>query len=326
LVLLIASYLCCDPFRVIYSYQDLAQSREVATNRDYVSTEIYLRQHDRYCYDSFIFGSSRSLAFSTADWSRCIDSRAAFHYDASMESLYGIVGKLRLLDRKGTHIRNALFVLDSETLGRAGDSQGHLFVKHPSVSGGGWLPFHYIFVKAYFDPSFLLPFAARKGLGWRLPWGPFQDKNTEVDAVSNDICLASVEKEIAADPAAYYRQRERAFAEYRVNGGGAWPQVVGEKQSALLDEMSALLAKHGTDFRIVINPLCDQKRIHSADLAALVGRFGRDKVWDYSGSNAFTRDVKNYYDTSHFRQCVAREILAEMYGQKTAAAHATTAN
>ena len=35
--------------------------------------------------------------------------------------------------------------------------------------------------------------------------------------------------------------------------------------------------------------------------------------YNYSGINRFTRDIHNYYENSHFRIRVGREIMDEIY-------------
>ena len=64
----VALYLIMDPFRVLRSYDDYLKGWLVEINQNYVSTEVYLKNHIRYGYDSFIFGSSRTMGYRTNDW------------------------------------------------------------------------------------------------------------------------------------------------------------------------------------------------------------------------------------------------------------------
>ncbi|KAA6318040.1 hypothetical protein EZS27_031899 [termite gut metagenome] len=45
------------------------------------------------------------------------------------------------------------------------------------------------------------------------------------------------------------------------------------------------------------------------DLEYLENVFGEDNVFDFLGINTFTQDYTNYYDDSHYRPHVAREIM-----------------
>jgi hypothetical protein len=46
------SYFLFDPFKVLYSYEDYYINSSVDHNRDFISTELYLKH--KYQYDSFI--------------------------------------------------------------------------------------------------------------------------------------------------------------------------------------------------------------------------------------------------------------------------------
>jgi hypothetical protein len=99
--------------------------------------------------------------------------------------------------------------------------------------------------------------------------------------------------------------------------GGTAPITVLPEQRRLLSSMAQIFARHGTRVRVVVSPLYDQIRLHPADLAALREIFGQDNVVDFSGDNPMTSDVRNYYESSHFRPPVARAILSGLYTRGT---------
>lgn len=70
---------------------------------------------------------------------------------------------------------------------------------------------------------------------------------------------------------------------------------------------------HHTVYKVVINPLYDQNKINSRDLATLKDIFGSDNVYDFSGVNWITSDYHNYYEESHYRPHVAKWILGKIY-------------
>ena len=43
--------------------------------------------------------------------------------------------------------------------------------------------------------------------------------------------------------------------------------------------------------------------------------FGKDRVYDYSGSNDITADYHNYYELSHYRPSVSARILRDIYSR-----------
>ena len=71
--------------------------------------------------------------------------------------------------------------------------------------------------------------------------------------------------------------------------------------------------RHRTQYRVVISPLYDQKAFSTTDKQYLCGLFGQKLVFDYSGKNEYTSSYTNYYETSHFRPQVARDILRRTY-------------
>jgi len=311
---IVGAYFLLDPFRVLFHYDEVkVVHKGLSLNRDHTSVELFLRQKDDVGYDSFILGNSRTLAFLCADWSKHIDSNAAFHFDASAETLFGIAGKLRLIDASGLPIRNALLVLDRTTLGGTTNSYGHLYIKHPAISEESVLKFHWSFVKAYLTNCF--PILCRSYFDVTPPTqrALFDERRFRVDPVTNDFYMESVEEEIRSLGDAYYSKRANLFPEHR-----GVPQVsslaIGPKQLKLLRDIRAIFEEHGTSCHIVISPLYDQASLNPRDVEALSSIFGKGSVHDYSGVNEFTSDIRNYYESSHYKPGVGRAIFRKIYG------------
>lgn len=315
-VLLVVSYLVLDPFLVLYSYgpEDYYHAQDLAPNRDYVSTEIWKRELPRRRFDSYIFGSSRSLAFLADDWQKVIGSRAAFHYDASQETLFGIVGKLRLIDQSHAPIGHALLLVDDSVLRETGDSGGHLFMKHPQVSGRAAFFFHVETFKAYLSRLFPIVWYKTRGTVPPLATDMFTPGRFRLDPATNDLHFASYEAQLAADPVAYYKRLAGAMARTEPKNGASRPKACSAEALIQLRDIREIFRRNNTDYRIVVAPLYHQLRLHPADLAALVEIFGRERVFDFSGVNELTRDRHNYYEQNHFKPSVARTIMARVYG------------
>lgn len=314
-VVLAAAYVFLDPFKVLRSYKEYypAGDQYVFLNRDYVSTALFLKQYPTYHYDAFIFGSSRSLAFRVADWEPYLRSRSAYHFDAVGESLYGIAGKLRLMDKMNVPVRDAILLFDYWSLSVTQNRPEVLFINHPAISQESRFLFQLEFFKAYINPFFLFPYLHIKLTGQFHPYMHSLNPLTQFhDSRTNDYYIADYESALASNVGEYYREREKIFYKRPPNPGFS-PEVVGPAQLALLREIAAILQKHHTDYRIVLNPLYDERRLDPRDVARLHEIFGSSNVWDFTGVNEFTVDYHNWYEQNHFRDVAARRIMKIIY-------------
>ena len=84
----------------------------------------------------------------------------------------------------------------------------------------------------------------------------------------------------------------------------------------LLENIHSIFKKHNSDVRIVISPLYNQKKLNEKDLAYLKNLFGTERVFDFSGINKITNDYNNYYEASHYRPHVSRELMEIIYKGK----------
>jgi len=317
-VLIAGSFFIADPFKVIYHYErfyDGSHQPGAALNRGYVSADIYVRQREKYRYDSFIFGSSRSLAFLTEDWKKYIGVSSPFHFDASGESLFGIWSTVKFISRSNTPIRNALIVLDP-LLFKEGITESKEFLKmhHPDITGMAKIKFYFQFLRGYLSEGFFIRY-----WDFRLfkTFRPYMGKyiNTHrpsCDPITNDCLLAWRDERIAAGPEVYFSNKNIFYPREHLEKHGH-DSVIKEKHLLMLREIKKIFEEHNTHFKIVINPLYDQKRIDGRDLEVLQSLFGADNVHDYSGVNAVTQDVENYYEPRHYRPQAARKILEEIY-------------
>lgn len=316
LVLPFLLFIFIDPFMMIGNDKGkikLTDNYNVTLNRDYQSTELFLKNYEKQNYDSFILGNSRSFFYNTTVWQKYITG-VCFHFNSSAESLYGIERKLHLLDEKKVNIKNVLIVVDNSTFYTTTNSEGHLFVKHPALSGESYVKFFKVMFKGFFyKPMFahidliltgkrkdyMKKYGIRKSV-WR------QDHNT------NQLSYFFYDSIININPKLYYDDKEEVF--YKRDSDQLYSDaVIGEEQKKLIQSISSILKSHNTKYRIVINPLYDQIKINKSDLDYLKDVFGKNNVFDFSGQNRFTDDYRNYYETSHYRPNVSSEIIEEIY-------------
>jgi hypothetical protein len=319
LLLLSVLYVSDDPFKVIRSYACYYRPGypSLATlNRDYVSLETFLRHQSRQKWDSFILGNSRSIFYEVKDWASLIGSRRTYHFDAAGESLYGITRKLQFLERYQAPMSNALIILDAETLNTVINGKDHLFIKHPLLSGQPRLDFQLEFFKTFFSAKFLLPYLQARLSSKMNPLVsqgiPADSRSFDYDVRHNEMSFGLLESLIARNPDAYYLPRKAAFYT-RPPQPAESPPVIRQPQKTMLLEIARILNSRHTRYRIIINPLYDQKPCNHADLAYLRELFGNDRVFDFSGVNPITSDYRNYYDDSHYRPHVAKQIMSAVY-------------
>ena len=321
-VLFVLLYFYWDPFKVVRYYDSYylsGQPNYITLNKDYVSTENWIHQYPRYQYDSYIFGNSRSMFYRIGTWKDCIgaDSEKCYHFDASAESIFGIAKKLQFLAARHAPVKNALFVIDAGALNKADNSAGHIFVKDPRISGESAIAFQVDFLKDFFDFDFLHALIDFKMTGKIKEYMTkdflLDDRPFFYDTVTNEVKLSSYDSLIQNDTAAYYKPRRQLFYQRDTTTQKVSPAVIKKEQLKLLKEIRDALLDAKTNYKIVISPLYDQKKLNPADLHVLQDLFGNKNVFDFSGINAVTRNPYNYYETSHYRPPLADSLLKVVY-------------
>jgi hypothetical protein len=286
-------------------------------NRGYVCTETFVQQYPRQKYNAFIFGNSRSLFWQVADWMPHLpDGASCFHFDGSDESLFSLHRKVRFLDDHDVTISHAILVVDNSLLNSIEARSSHLLATPPRLTGySNLLSFHGAFLLSYLDPRFLLAYYDFSITGQFRDY--MRDHNVlnaepmQYDLASNEISYPQFERAIADNR--YYRGSRRSVFSKRGSTPHPFPACLKSPHLRLLDEIGAVFAEHGTDARIVISPLYNQRQLHESDVQNLKRIFGDDRVFDYSGVNDITDDYRNYYELSHYRPHVAARIMREMY-------------
>lgn len=317
---MVVSYLYYDPFEVVKKYKSFyisGKPRYVTLNYDYVAVETFLNNHPIYKYNSFIIGSSRSRFYEMDTWSKYIHSNKCFHFDASGETIYGITKKMELLNAKKVQIANVLMVLDYITLTGVDNSKGHLYIKHPILSGQSLSDFQFLFFKTYSSLNFLHAYLDFKISGkfkaYMKTKGLLDDIPVDYDLKYNEMKLSVFENEIKTDPAKYYSKKRMAEFNRQDSIKTSSLVAIKEKQVIMLNKIAMIFKKNSSRFKIVISPLYDQIQLNKKDVDVLNQIFGTENVYDFSGINSITSDYHNYYEPSHYRPLVADEIMKQVY-------------
>ncbi|MCF8429431.1 MAG: hypothetical protein K9G64_04800 [Bacteroidia bacterium] len=319
-LLMLVFYIALDPFKVVKKYDnffDTNANGRVALNKDFISTTNFDNQYKNEKYNSFIFGNSRSIFYQVSDWKKFIDSNSqCYHFDASGECIYAIHKKVKYIDSKGLKIKNVILVLDYTTLIQYKPKSGHLFVIPPQlVNNRNILTFHFEALKAFLSPKFLLAYIDYKISGKVKPYMTadylIEDSPIWYESKTNEIRFSTFEKMIAAGTF-YTADKKKIFSE-RDKNLNLYPISISKSQKFMLKEIYDIFKKHGTNYKIIINPLYNQTKFNEQDLIFLKEIFGKEKVFDFSGINKITNDFNNYYETEHYRPTVALEIMKEIY-------------
>lgn len=324
MLFVVGLYFYIDPFKVLYhydSYFDAEMRSHISTSRDYVSTQMFLRNYEKYKYDSYIFGNSRSRYYMVREWQKYTHSTACFHFDANLESLYGIERKVNFLHERHVPIKNALFVIDHDLLAVTTNQNGPIYLKHPLISGQSYLDFQLSMFRSFLDVDFITLYlqfmSTHKIMRAMIDKGLTNDSAVaHYEPVPNEPSAPGMEKMIAEDREGMYKQRADVF--YKRDSIQQYDlPVIKDVQLKMLEHIRQVLSDDGTDYRIVISPLYNQKKLDTTDLRVLQQMFGRDKVFDFSGKNAITNSIYNYYEASHYRPHVANEIMRVIYADSS---------
>lgn len=315
IVVLLASFVWADPFRLFKTYANYSDEMFVIPNRDFISSSVYLKNAEIKQYDSFIFGSSRTVAYKTETWSKYLKGEThPFVFDASGESLFGIYTKMKYIDSHGGKLKNVLLIVDTDcTFAHEGDQDSHLSIKHPQIANTSWLRFYWTFFKSYLDRSFFKSYWKFRLNGRYDPSMAdyIENRHIQYDTWTNDVRLMDQDKALEEDSASYYASRESLFY-HRPDSLRYAPVQLTKNYIRMLDSIRQILNRQHTNYKIIISPLYDQVKMNDSDLMVL-NRFFPGRVYDFSGQNAWTNDGHNYYESSHYTPKVGQQLLELIY-------------
>ncbi len=312
-------YIVTDPFRIIYEYDDYYKNSIININRDFVSSEVYLKNSKEYVYDSFIFSGSEAFFLPPSLWRKYIvTSNEVFSFDAYQENILGIWSKIKYIHGNNQRIKNALLVFDTSVTFGKFNNEGHVFMKHYEIYPSSKFKFHNTSFLSFLRPKFLIPLIHYKITG---EFYPYMDEvlahgYSSKDLVSNEVSLEGSIKELKTDSLGYYKKREQLFqSRLEKRNGKVLEEVqqIDENTIQILQEINNIFIADSTDFRILITPKYTQIAFNENDLHVLREIFGEKHVYDFSGINSYTEDMSNFYDPGHFKTYIGAELMDEIY-------------
>ena len=319
-LLLVGLYIIRDPFHVIWPYSgSISQpgdTVQLTVNTCYVSTEAFKFYEPAHHFDSFILGSSLSGYYRIQDWTRHLpDGVSAFHFNASRETLTGILNKLNFLCRNGVKVKHVLIVMEDEMLKRQPLDRDVLFVQHPQTAPEvSWWEFHQLYFNAFRHPELvaytLWPTATTTRLALDKGYAT-TDIPDRIENV-NEGYYGWADSVIAVNPAAFYTTEHlaRYFQPMTLQ---PCPDKITPATEALLNGIASILKSQGTDYQIIIPPHYAWEPISSHDLYRLEQIFGQERVHDYSHDGQMGNDLHYYYDDGHLIASQCARLMDSAY-------------
>ena len=301
-----------DPYQTIRHHK-VHLFTYLMLSRGDISTRVYLENANKYKYDSFIFGSSRSCSHTSKDWAKYLSkNNVPFSFGAWNESAEGIYRRLRLIDSLHQPIRNAFILFDVDRTFEPGDG---ITWDHYLITGKSRYNYNINNYLVYLKDPRLVLTSVDYSL-FHQQRGYMKDfvgmKPGDLDPINNDWEPNS-EQKILADSANYYRNSAYKFYERPAIQQISKKQIDAPKED-YLKKIYALLLKHHTKYRIVIAPLYDQVKMNPTDMQIITRIFGPSNVFDFSGINGITNDKTNYNsDVIHYRKKVGKRIFKIIY-------------
>jgi hypothetical protein len=306
-------YVFFDPFHVIYGKDYYGSNFLKTYNRNRISTEVFLRNNPKYQYRSFIFGSSRSSAFHTKDWSKFINDPQPFHFDAFNDNISGIAGKVKYIKKQGNKIENALLVIDNDTFSEQyEETESIVHLKdHRWQDTTNVFSYHLSFFKSFFKKQYFISYFDLKIFK---KFRPYMDEFFKFKYFytekSNDFLFPENIEAIRSDSIKYYSNPE--FLD-RIKNPAAYDKKIKKDHLKDLKIIADIFKNDKTKCKVIISPLFDQRALNPVDLEILKIYFGKENIFDYSGVNKYTEDITNYYELSHYKPELGRVILSEIY-------------
>ena len=315
-LLLAAVYFVTDPYKTLRPF---SLTYFDSTNRDYLSSELFLLNADEQRYDSYIFGSSRGCGINSYHWLKYLpEGSKQFLFQAWSETITGIDQKVSYIDEHQYNLRNALILIDIPgTFAKSQLPTQALTIKDPHFSGQPrWLYQATLLFDFLQKPSEWVR-AVRKWLHPRRP-------NVVFDSVSNDWEKGNRDLDVNTMPEKDNLKnltrtaRAAFFKNYVDNPYAAVPAsepLVDDAMVRTMEHIREVFRRHGTDYRIIVTPgyRYEYPPISSRDLEILQSVFGQDRVFDFSGRTDMTSDYDSFSDSNHFGLRIGWMMLEEIF-------------
>lgn len=303
-------YLIDDPFMALHRYQ--TYDAPTRLNENIVEWGIYQNARDAHRpFNSFILGNSCTMAFRCADWEHYLPKGSrAVRLFGNAESLAAIDAKLKALNKDKANIGNVLIILDVTAMDKDQLKSGFEYILPAEVSGRSQLLTQFDLLRAFFRPDFLYAYLRYKVSGKIDENSKFMNPYGRVRDSRNNDCLNPRERMIAKEGERYWEDIKQKAALRKTSVA---PPYIYAPQAEVLRSIASQLKRHQTSYRFIISPDFNEVKLNPKDKLALEAIFGKQNVFDFSGKNAYSIDYHNFYESSHYRPCLGRQLLKVIY-------------
>lgn len=323
LFIILGVYIYFDPFRIIRPTEPYfieSNPMYVGWNKSFVSTEAFKNNHDKYKYDSYIFGASLSIGYRAHIWQKYLPGEPSiFHFDASSETLDGVLMKMKFVVKNNERIKNALFILDPMLFKRHNPKNIHLYLQHPDLTEAhDNLYFHWRFFYVFLHSEFVSAYIDLQLNGFK----PYMTKKSiftrefpDYDAKTNEEHYPFYDNVLAVDPESFYKERLAQFKKVYSDTTVTFEPFFDDNIIGKLKEMENILKAEKTSYKIIFPPLYSLQTLSDRDKNIMYEIFGRENICDCSGLNELSVDYHSFYDyISHPRPSTCDKVLSKAYG------------
>ena len=132
------------------------------------------------------------------------------------------------------------------------------------------------------------------------------------DPITNEFHNTGVDQLLKTDSVKYYEDRSDRFP-VRSGEYSEERRMSTSEHVQMLNEIKAILDKNNTNYKVLICPLYNQVTYNREDLKLTETVFGKENVTDFTGINRFTQEKSNFYDATHFKKFVGKQMLDSAY-------------
>lgn len=305
-----------DPLKCFRTYPEYYKSSFVSYNRENVCLALFEQVPNNVQINSFILGNSCSHAYKTNEWLRHLPPGSrAFHLDAYRETLDGIEKKLEYLQHRGNAIKNVIIIIDRSVFSSKFKSYMYVMPKRLNHSNQFYVEHLKILTSLKFVASYCYYYFFHNNLSFMKEYG-FIDSHQTSNNQTGDLNY-NQDEELAADSVNIYNKLKQQDWIKRENvtnliGNNSF-EGLNARNIQCLQTIKKILDANKTNYKIVINPLYDQKALPNNELQILLNVFGAKNVFNFSGANIYTNDFKNFYDGVHYRPSLANKVMDSVY-------------
>ena len=316
LLLLAAVYFVTDPYKTLRPF---SLTYFDSTNRDYLSSELFVMNYPEQAYDSYVFGSSRGGGINTYHWKKYLaEGSRQFLFQAWSETIAGVEQKGSYIDEHQGEICNALILIDIPgSFAKPQLPTQALSIKDPRFSGQPRWVYQAILLFNFLQKPSEWIRAVKSWLHPRLPAVVFDIVSNDWDKGNRDVDVDFLPSQDSLRNLS--RTARAAFFKNYVDN----PSVVVPAPKSMIDDsmiesmkhIREVFRRHETDYRVIVTPgYCYQfPAISSGDLDMLKLIFGEDTVFDFSGRLDLTSDYNNFSDPNHFGSRIGWQMIEEIY-------------